>query len=66
MMIYPEPSPLSAEPALTDEVTLKTTIDCLIEHLPMEMQGPYSQETLFEILLRAASKHDSIDSLPSR
>jgi hypothetical protein len=40
MMTYPEPSPLSAEPALTDEVTLKTTIDCLIEHLPMEMQGP--------------------------
>jgi putative transposase len=61
MMIYPEPSPLSAEPALTDEATLKTTIDCLIEHLPMEMQGLYSQETLFEILLRAASKHDSIE-----
>lgn len=48
-------------PALTDEATLDTAVDCLIEHLPIGMQGDYSSETLFEILLHAASNQQSIE-----
>lgn len=55
------PSPLSPTPALTDETTLKVAMDCLLEHLPIEMAGDYSAEDLFEILLRAASRKDSIE-----
>jgi hypothetical protein len=53
--------PLSPMPALTDEATLDEAIDCLTEHLPIEMQGDYSTETLFEILLHAASRQQSIE-----
>jgi len=55
------PSPLSTSPALTDEATLEVAVDCLLEHLPIEMEGGYSPEDLFEILLRAASRGDSIE-----
>jgi hypothetical protein len=48
-------------PALTDEATLDAAVDCLTEHLPIEMQGDYSTETLFEILLHAASRQQSIE-----
>lgn len=57
----PYPSSLSNAPALTDEATLEAALDCLLEHVGIEMQGDYSPQTLFEILLRAASKHDSIE-----
>jgi len=36
-------------------------LNCLLEHVELEMQGDCSPQTLFEILLRAASKHDSIE-----
>lgn len=55
------PSSLSNAPALTDETTLAVALNCLLEHVELEMQGDYTQQTLFEILLRAASKHDSIE-----
>lgn len=55
------PSSLSSTPALTDETTLQTAIDCLLEHVPLEMTGEYSPQDLFEILLRAASRGDSIE-----
>jgi hypothetical protein len=45
------PIPLSPEPTLTDETTLEVALDCLLEHLPLETQGGYSPEMLFEILL---------------
>ncbi|MCG8366119.1 MAG: hypothetical protein MJA27_22640 [Pseudanabaenales cyanobacterium] len=32
-----------------------------MEHLSIEMQGECSPQTLFEVLLRAASHHDSIE-----
>ncbi|HEY9630577.1 MAG TPA: ISH3 family transposase [Coleofasciculaceae cyanobacterium] len=55
------PSPLSPSPALTDEATLEVAVDSLLEHLPIEMEGGYTSEDLFEILLRAASRGDSIE-----
>ena len=60
------PSALSPTPALTDEATLETAIECLVEHLPVEMEGGYSAKDLFEILLRAASRNDSIERTAQR
>ena len=60
------PSSLSPAPALTDETTLDTALDCLLEHLPIEMEGEYTPEDLFEVLLRAASRSDSIEHTSQR
>lgn len=46
---------------LTDEQTLETVLECLVEHIPMDMQGACDAETLFTILIRAASTNDSIE-----
>ena len=46
---------------LTDDQTLDTVLECLVEHLPLEMQGACDPETLFSIVLRAASTNDSIE-----
>ena len=55
------PSPLSAEPALTDEQTLSAAVNCLSEHLSLETHGSVSGKTLFEVLIWAARRHDSIE-----
>lgn len=55
------PCPLSPTPALSDEATLDAALDCLLEHIPLEMEGGYTPEALFELLLRAASRSDSIE-----
>jgi hypothetical protein len=55
------PLPLSATPALTDEATLQAAIYCLSEHLPLEMEGVYTLQDIFAVLLRAASRGDSIE-----
>ena len=55
------PSSLSTTPALTDETTLESVIDGLDENLPIEMEGRYTVRELFEILVRAASRTDSIE-----
>lgn len=65
MTTYPSPS-LSPTPALTDEATLEAALACLVEHLPLEMEGGYSREDLFRILLRAASRSDSIEHTSHR
>ncbi len=52
---------LSPKPALTDEQTLATAVNCLLEHVPLETEGGYSPAELFAILLRAASQGDSIE-----
>ncbi len=62
----PYPSSLSPAPALTDEATLEACLACLIEHIPIEMEGDYSPQNLFEILLRAASRSDSIEHTAQR
>jgi hypothetical protein len=55
------PTPFSTIPALTDEGVLATALDCLQSHLSIDMQGVCSFETLFTVLLRAASRADSIE-----
>ncbi|MBD3886248.1 hypothetical protein IFO70_31635 [Phormidium tenue FACHB-886] len=42
------PSPLSPSPALIDETMLQSAIDCLLEHVPLEMTGDYCPQDLFE------------------
>jgi putative transposase len=51
---------------LTDEGTLDAALDCLLEHIPLEMEGGYTCQDLFEILLRAASRRDSIEHTAQR
>jgi putative transposase len=55
------PSLLCDTPALDEESTLDYTIECLMEHLPLETNGSYTVRELFEILVRAASRGDSIE-----
>ena len=59
MMTYP--ISLSPTPALTDESTLESAIDCLTTHLPLPAEGTYTAREIFEILVRAASRGDSIE-----
>lgn len=60
------PSSLSPAPALTDEATLEVALGCLLEHLSLDMEGGYTLQDLFEILLRAASRSDSIEHTTQR
>ena len=55
------PASLSAEPALTDQQTLTAAVDILSEHLDWETQGAVSCTTLFEVLIWAASRGDSLE-----
>lgn len=59
-MTHP-PTYLSPTPALTDEGVLAAALDCLLAHISIDMQGCCSLQTLFEVLLRAASRVDSIE-----
>jgi hypothetical protein len=53
---------LSSELALTDSETLDEVIKCLAENFSIETQGAYDQQSLFEILVKAASSGDSIEN----
>jgi Transposase DDE domain len=55
------PTSLSLTPALTDEGTLESAIDCLTTNLPIDMSGGYTVRDLFEILVRTASRGESIE-----
>jgi hypothetical protein len=55
------PTSLSPTPALTDEGTLESAIDCLTSQLTIDMSGGYTVRDLFEILVRTASKGESIE-----
>jgi len=50
------------ELALTDLETLDEVIKCLVENFSIETQGVCDQQTLFEILIKAASSGDSIEN----
>lgn len=50
------------ELALTDSATLDEVIKCLVENFSIETQGVCDQQTLFEILIHAASSGDSIEN----
>ena len=65
-MTLSSPSSLSATPALTDEATLSATLECLLEHLAVPTQGDCTPETLFQVLIRAATKQDSIEHTTQR
>ncbi len=48
--------------ALTDEETLTEAVDCLAKHIPLNAKGVCDSKTLFQILLRAAATHDTIEN----
>ena len=50
------------ELALTDSETLDEVIECLVENFSIETQGVCDEQTLFEILVKAASSGDSIEN----
>ena len=50
---------------LSDEDTLKEVIDCLTEHISIKTQGACNQTDLFNILVAAASKADTIENTAS-
>ncbi len=50
------------ELALTDSETLDEVIKCLVENFSIETQGACDGQTLFEILIHAASSGDSIEN----
>jgi Transposase DDE domain len=60
------PSLLCDTPALDDQSTLDCTLDCLMEHIPLETQGSYTAREFFEVLVRAASRGDSIEHTAQR
>lgn len=55
------PLPVSPSPTLSDQQTLDLALDCLLKHFPLKTQGDCQPKTLFQVLLRAASRHDSIE-----
>ncbi|MEO1433504.1 MAG: hypothetical protein AAFV71_31485 [Cyanobacteria bacterium J06633_8] len=48
--------------ALTDSETLEEALECLSENFSIESQGGCDQQTLFEILVKAASSGNSIEN----
>jgi putative transposase len=52
----------SEQLVLTDLETLDEVLECLIENFSIETQGVCDQQTLFEILIKAASSGDSIEN----
>ena len=53
--------PVSPTPEITDESTLRATLACVLDALPIDMQGNHTPQTLYEILLWAASHHDTVN-----
>jgi len=51
----------STTPVVIDAATLEEVVDVLQEHVPIEMEGDFQPETLFEILVHAASNAQSIE-----
>ena len=59
--MLPTPSSVSPAPVLTDEATLEAALDCLLESVPLKAQGSCDPQTLYEVLLRAACRNDSVE-----
>ena len=53
--------PAANDPVLTDATTLKEVLDVLQEQIPIEMEGDFQAESLFAVLLHAASHASSIE-----
>jgi putative transposase len=52
----------SEELVLTDSETLEEVIECLVENFSIETQGVCYHQTLFKILIKAASNGYSIEN----
>ena len=52
----------SEQLVLTDSETLDEVLKCLAENFSIETQGAYDQQSLLEILVKAASSGDSIEN----
>ena len=55
------PTSFSTLPVLTDVGVLASALDSLQDHVSIDMQGACSLKILFMVLLRAASRADSIE-----
>ena len=47
----------------TDQATLEAALDCLLEPVPLKAQGDCDPKTLYEVLLRAACRNDSVEHI---
>ena len=47
---------------LTDEETLTEVVNCLAKHIPINSTGAGNPQSLFKVLVRAASKQDTIEN----
>ena len=47
---------------LNDEETLTEVVNCLAKHIPINSRGAGDAQSLFKILVRAASKQDTIEN----
>ena len=47
---------------LTEEETLTEAVDCLTKHIPINSTGAGNPQALFQVLVRAASKQDTIEN----
>ena len=47
---------------LTNEETLTEVVNCLAQHIPINSKGAGEAQSLFKILVRAASKQDTIEN----
>lgn len=53
---------LTQQLALTDEETLNEVVDCLAKYIPLKAKGACDPATLFQIVVRAATTHDTIEN----
>ncbi len=56
---------ISEKSVLTDEETLKEVVDCLKKNISIKTQSDCQQSHLFNILVAAASKADTIENTAS-
>ena len=47
---------------LTESETLTEVVNCLVKHIPINSTGAGNPESLFQVLVRAASKQDTIEN----
>ena len=56
---------ISEKAVLTDEETLEEVVDCLKENISVKTQSDCQQNHLFNILISAASRSDTIENTAS-
>jgi hypothetical protein len=61
MKSYPTSTSVSPGLTLTDAATLDAALEHVLTTIPLETQGIYSPQTIYSVLLWAASRHDTIE-----